>query len=180
MRCAPNIRAWSHWRCKFKPPLVNGRATPALTKISFNWTMYEERPEHVAEALAAARAGVERGEAASQYQLGQMYLRGAGVDKDRAEAEKWLRLAAAQGHAGAQDRLAMLLIPDDGYAGDAEQAMLWFRKAAEQGRARSQYFVGAALLQQGRLDEAKLWLQKSAAQHYPSAQAKLASLEHAK
>lgn len=158
--------------CKFTPGRIDGRAAPQLLKMAYDWTLRDHRPEDV----SAARAAAERGDAASQYLLGKMYLYGDGIAKNRVEARKWLRLAAEQGNAGAQDELATLLIPANGQAGDADEALQWFRKAAAQGRARSQYFLGTVLLQRGQTEEGLAWLHKSAAQSYPGAQAALARL----
>ena len=41
----------------------------------------------------------------TQRNLGYLYLKGKGVKKDKAEAEKWLRKAAAQGDPYAADLL---------------------------------------------------------------------------
>jgi TPR repeat protein len=87
-----------------------------------------------------------------------------------------LQQAAEQGQAEAQEALALQLIPQDGNPGNPEQSVYWFRKAAEQGRARSQYYLGTVLLAQGDKTEARQWLQKSAQQKYPAAQALLKRL----
>ena len=44
----------------------------------------------------------------SQYNLGVMYARGQGVQKNVDEALKWYRKAAAQGHQGARQALQRL------------------------------------------------------------------------
>lgn len=42
--------------------------------------------------------GAQRGHAESQYYLGLLFMAGTGVEKDPAEADKWIRRAAAAGH----------------------------------------------------------------------------------
>jgi len=49
-----------------------------------------------ATALRLWRPLAEQGDAAAQYNLGNMYVKGAGVPQDDAEAVKWYRLAAEQ------------------------------------------------------------------------------------
>src|SRR5580658_8074377 len=60
-----------------------------------------------ATAVREFKAGVDRGEAEAQFNLGIMYARGLGVEKDIAEAWRLFQLAAAQGNAQAQFRLGV-------------------------------------------------------------------------
>ena len=62
-----------------------------------------ERPEMAAEWF---RKAAELGDFAAQRNLGYLYLKGKGVEKDNAEARKWLEKAAAQGDSYAQELLA--------------------------------------------------------------------------
>jgi TPR repeat protein len=55
-----------------------------------------------ATALRLLRPLAEQGDAAAQYNLGQMYLLGHGVPKNNAEAVTWYRKAADQGDAAAE------------------------------------------------------------------------------
>lgn len=50
----------------------------------------------------------QKGEPEAQYALGYMLYYGKGVTEDKAEAVKWLQLAAAQGHAKAQEALRLI------------------------------------------------------------------------
>ena len=45
----------------------------------------------------------EQGYPPAQYDLGNCYLNGLGVQKSQAEAVEWIRKAAVQGHEKAQD-----------------------------------------------------------------------------
>jgi hypothetical protein len=51
------------------------------------------------------RSAAEKGDAASQNNLGVLYATGQGVKRDAAEALRWYRRAAAQGHALARHNL---------------------------------------------------------------------------
>ena len=50
----------------------------------------------------------EQGDAMAQFNLGQCYTNGTGVEKDEQKAVEWYKKAAEQGHAGAQFNLDTL------------------------------------------------------------------------
>ena len=79
------------------------------------------------------RAAAKEGHADSQFNLGLMYEKGIGVNKDEKEAVVWYLKAALQGNSYAQYNLAVLY--ENGRGGDVNfaQAHQWYRKAAEQG-----------------------------------------------
>jgi TPR repeat protein len=64
---------------------------------------YESRD--YARAYRIWRPLAENGEANAQFHLGALYLEGRGVDRNLAEARRWLRAALAQG----QERARFLL-----------------------------------------------------------------------
>jgi TonB family protein len=162
-------------RCKFKPGLKDGIPVEAWMKMQYVWTLDIASPEKMSAALAQARVGAERGEAASENKLGMIYLNGQGVPRDLDEGKKWLLKAADQGQADAQQTLGMLAMPRT-INGDAAEAMTWFRKAADQGRAMSQYLLGMNLLKQGNAEEGRTWLDKAARQGHTGAQTALAQI----
>ena len=55
--------------------------------------------------FAETKAKAEAGDAKAQFNLGYMYAKGQGVEKDFKEAVKWFQKAADQGYAHAQDNL---------------------------------------------------------------------------
>ncbi len=69
----------------------------------------------------------EKGDARAQFQLGTKYLRGRGVNKDPAEALRWLRAAGDQGFVKAQLYLGNYCAD---VASDDTSALEWFRRAA--------------------------------------------------
>ena len=95
-----------------------------------------------ATALREFRLAAEQGNAAAQYNLGQMYRKGQGVPQDYAEAVKWYRRAADQGDAYAQHDLGVMYDKGWGVPQDYAEAMRWYRKAATQGYASAQFNVG--------------------------------------
>ena len=84
----------------------------------------------------------KQGDAAAQYNLGQMYRKGQGVPQDDKTAVKWYRLAAEQGDAFAQYNLGLMYEDGTGVPQDDKTAVKWYRLAAEQGNASAQYSLG--------------------------------------
>lgn len=75
-------------------------------------------------------AAAMRGDATSQYCLGEAYRMGEGAPHSPALAERWLRKAAEQGHAYAQHRLSVLYLHG---AKSHAPAAVWVRQALSQG-----------------------------------------------
>ena len=98
----------------------------------------------VSEMLALERAAraAGRGNAAAQFNLGQMYRAGQGAPQDYAQAVKWYREAAEQGHADAQKNLGVMYDNGEGVPVDDAEAVRWYREAAEQGHAGAQNNLG--------------------------------------
>lgn len=71
----------------------------------------------------------EQGDAGAEYNLGVMYGKGQGVQKDLAEAVKWYRLAAAQGVGAAQSNLGQLYANGQGVSQDYVEAAKWLPRA---------------------------------------------------
>ena len=61
-----------------------------------------------AHMLESYRESAAKGSASQQYWLGVMLAEGRGVDRDKAEATKWLGMAAQQGYPMAKDALKRL------------------------------------------------------------------------
>jgi len=125
-------------------------------------------------------AAAERGEAEAQLDLGTRYARGEGVDKNDAEAAKWLRKAADQGLARAQLDTGVLYATGRGVPRDATEAARWYRKAADQDLPQAQLNLGLAhdLGLGVRLDkaEAEIWWRTAAEQGETGAAKNLAQL----
>ena len=91
----------------------------------------------------------EDGEVAAQFELGNRYLSGDGVEADNFEAARWFRMAADQGDNNAQYNLGVMYMQGTGVIADLDQAIEWFRKAAEQGDPPAQ-FTMATLYANGK------------------------------
>ena len=80
-----------------------------------------------------------------QYDLGVMYYKGLGVDKNPNTAYRWFFMAANQGHARAQNDLAVMLSKGIGTKSNSSKAYKWFLRAADQGFADAQFNLGLIL-----------------------------------
>jgi len=89
----------------------------------------------------------DKGSAAAQKRLGDLYAQGHCVAQDDAKAASWYRRSAAQGNADAQYELGLFLLEGKEVAQDATEAAAWFRRAAEQNLHPAQYALGSLYLQ---------------------------------
>ena len=108
----------------------------------------------------------EFGDAESQYQVGQSYSIGDGVEKDDEEAVDWYRKAAQNGHAEAMYELAECYYLGMGVEEDEEEAVKWYRKAARKGHVEAMYKMAGCYYSGDGVAEsdarAKHWYQKAA------------------
>ena len=91
-------------------------------------------------AVAEWRGPAGQGDADAQFNLGQAYRLGRGVEQNTRQAEVYYAKAAAQGHLKAADNLGLLLFQN----GRREEAMPYVVDAAERGDPRAQYLLGIA------------------------------------
>ena len=128
-------------------------------------------------AVAQYREAAEQGDAEAQLCLGACYYAGKGVEKNLAEAVKWLRKAAEQGHAMAQYRLGDCYEFGESVARDIAEAIKWYRRSAEQGHAEAQCMLGCHYADgdgvEENLTEAVNWYRKAAEQGDVNAQCSL-------
>jgi cell division septation protein DedD len=130
------------------------------------------------EAVAEWRPLADKGDADAQYNLGQAYKLGRGVQaRDLAIAASWYQKAAQQGHEPAQANLALLLYTE----GKKAAAMPWLRKCADAGDPRCQFILGGELFNGDLLHEdqprAYAYTKRAADQGLPQAAHSLATME---
>jgi TPR repeat protein len=85
--------------------------------------------------LATATAG----SAEAQFDLGNRYLYGNGVEADPFEAARWFRIAADQDNNNAQYNLGVMYMQGTGVIADFNEALKLFQRAADQGDAPAQF-----------------------------------------
>ena len=104
-------------------------------------TSAEPSPDLVRE-FQETKAKAEAGDADAQYKLAQMYVKGAGTEKNDAAAAPWYRKLAERGDPRGQSMLAVFYTNARGVPRDYDEAIKWFRKAAAQNSSHAQYNLG--------------------------------------
>ena len=100
------------------------------------------------EAFAQFEPLAKRGDPRAEINLGNLYMRGLGVEQDYAQAYAWYEKAARSGHPTGQAKLGMLYFLGLGLNEDHAEAARWFRKAAERGESGAAMAL-AAMYEQG-------------------------------
>ena len=93
-------------------------------------------------ALSEWESLAKQGNTHAQYNLGQLYNRGQGVQQDTETAGKWYTLAAEKGYANAQHNLGVMYHKGKGFTQDYKSAVKWYTLAAKQGVAYAQNNLG--------------------------------------
>lgn len=128
--------------------------------------------------LAMPRA--ERGDAAAQTLVAEIYARGLGVPADQTKAAHWYAKAAEQGITEAQFRYAALLLQGEYVKKDTAKAEELMKKAAEGGNAMAQFNYGQLLMVntpgKAGLDAAFSWFEKAAEAGLPDAEYALSQI----
>ena len=126
------------------------------------------------DAVKYYRKAAECGDAIAQYNLGNCYFNGDGVEKDEEEAVKWYRKSAEQENASAQYRLGLCYFNGEGVDQDKSEALKWFFKAAEQDNDEAQNLLGDCYFNGDGVEkdeaEAVKWYRKAAEQDNDEAQ----------
>ncbi|MGW8202737.1 SPOR domain-containing protein [Sphingomonas bisphenolicum] len=116
-----------------------GIALPALADVKAGVDAWQQGD--YAKAVAEWRPLAQSGDPDAQFNLGQAYKLGRGVQPDLNAAIDWYRKAAVQGHLRAEDNLGLLMFQQ----GDRTGAMPYLQRASMRGEPRAQYIVGTAL-----------------------------------
>ncbi|GEM_PF-835530 len=74
-----------------------------------------------------------RGDKIAQFQVGVIYERGLGVDKNETLAAQWYEKSALQGHIDAQYNIGIMYISGRGVEQNEGSSMMWLSLAAKQG-----------------------------------------------
>ena len=108
-----------------------------------SWQETQKRAGRCGEALHRIQDSIVQrdydlavaGNAQAQYEMGERFYQGLGVEKDYAPAASWFTLAAQQGHAVAQRLLAMMYFLGRGVPADSAEAYKWIQLAVARGDA---------------------------------------------
>lgn len=92
-----------------------------------------KNPRQATESFWKIYTDALRGDRDAQYQVGVMFERGMGVEKDDTKAAEWYEKAAVQGHVDAQYNIAIMYASGRGVTRNEPIAMMWLALAAKQG-----------------------------------------------
>jgi TPR repeat protein len=107
-------------------------------KASSRLKLLQSNEERFSKELARA----EKGDVESQYNLGNMYTKGVGVNIDLSRANTWYEMAASQGHVKAEYKLGLIYYEGSGVKQNYKTAFKWFKSAAENGYPAAHYYLG--------------------------------------
>lgn len=82
-----------------------------------------------------------RGDKAAQFQVGVMYERGIGVDKNETAAASWYEKSAIQGYGDAQYNLGIMYASGRGVELNQGFALMWLGLSAKQGDKEAKQLV---------------------------------------
>ena len=164
--------------------LVAERNDSAKAKFEIGELYRKGGPNLPKDEVAAARwyrEAATQGMHRAQYQLGEAYRTGAGVEIDLAEATRLYEMASLQGNHWAQLRLSESLRSGHGKPRDRAAANKWLLESAEQGNPWAMLQLGD-LYRSGAgverdLTEATSWYNRSTQQGNKQAQRRLAEIE---
>lgn len=115
----------------------------------------EKVPVNLGKALAHFNISASRGFPDAQYNLGAMYLSGAGVTQSFTKGFSWLTRAVEQGHSGATYMMGVVHLNGIGTLRDCRLAAALFKRvAAKHGWVAERLQKASILLGKHRKDEA--------------------------
>ena len=130
--------------------------------------------------LMASQVSTQQDTGSAELKFGLMFLEGANVPQDDAEAVRWFRRAAEQGNVGAQFMLGGMYREGRGVAQDDAGAVTWYRRAADQDFSGAQAMLGT-MYRDGRgvpQDDAEAvhWFRRASSQGDPFGQTSLGAM----
>jgi TPR repeat protein len=130
-----------------------------------------------AAAVGIWKPLAEQGDPDAQFNLGQAYRLGRGVQTNLAAAKSWFERAAEQGHVDAQTTLGLLLFQNN----DQAEGLKWLKKASDQGEPRAMLVYGTALVNGDSVTQDPVlgyaYVSRAAAQGLDAAKDTLAQLD---
>ncbi len=132
------------------------------------------------ERFAQLEKDASSGDAGAQYEIGMMYLKGRGVEKDEERARVWLGKASKGGHEKATTRLGILHYRGEGGKVDYKQAHALFDRVKNHS-VLAQYYLGELYASGDGVaqdyDTAVAWYKKAADGGFNRARGKIINLQ---
>lgn len=145
---------------------IESEANSGNAIAQYQYAQVKMKEGDVDTATSFLRRAAQKGVAPAQYDLGKLYERGNGVDRDLIEARSLIQKAAEAGHVGAMYDYALFLAEGEGGPKSEADAVTWFAKAAEHGLLDAQYNLGVVHAEgigaEKNLAEALFWFEVAA------------------
>ena len=149
------------------PTAAQNAPSTAVTTISAEETTQKAVEAYKAKNYTLAAnlftQAARQDNARAQFELGRMYLKGLGVEKDCAATAAWIGKAANQNLAISQTLFATLYLKGLCVSQDNAAALSWYDKAANHGDAAGQIMFGLMLADRKDYGQAMCWLRKGEA-----------------
>jgi hypothetical protein len=125
----------------FAAARLSAAAGDVVAQFSLGAMLYYGTDDTTQAVEWLRRAGTQ-GYAPAEFQMGQLYDFGFGVEPDAGEALVWYRKAAEHGSAAGQRVVGDFYRRGRAVQADAAEAVRWYRRAAEGDDLRAQYQLG--------------------------------------
>jgi hypothetical protein len=109
---------------------------PSLTAFAYEGDYVWE--EKFKDALPLAKSGNTE----AQYDVGEMYERGRGVNKDMSMAFQWYLKSAEQGNTKGAFRAGLCYLKGEGVEKNLDEALKWMQNSADKSYERANYYLG--------------------------------------
>jgi len=123
--------------------LVAGLLFSSLVHADFHAGVEAIGRRDYAEAFKIFKPLAEKGNVAAQVNLGNLYMKGLGVEQSYLLSLRWYQKAADQGERLAQNKVGIQYFYGLGVAKDPATAAIWFEKSAQQGDTSAQTILGS-------------------------------------
>jgi TPR repeat protein len=120
---------------------VRANAGDVVAQFSLGSILYYGA-HNTAEAVEWFKKAAAHGYAPAEFQMGQLYDFGFGVEPDDAQALAWYRKAAEHGSAAGQRTVGDFFQKGRGVTADVAEAARWYQRAADGDDLRAQYELG--------------------------------------
>ena len=132
------------------------------------------------DMLSAALQAADSGDVSAISNLGFMYVKGIGIEKNEEDGVKWYRKAAELGHLTSQFNLGVMYAKGRGVEQNYVESLKWYKMAAEQGDLTAQATIGMMYAKgigcKKDSEAARRWYQKAASKGDVNAQYTLGNM----
>jgi TPR repeat protein len=119
----------------------NAAAGDVIAQFSLGSFLYYGTTD-TAEAVGWFKKAAAQGYAPAEFQMGQLFDFGFGVEQDDAQALAWYRKSGEHGSAAGQRSVGEFYRKGRGIAADTTEAARWYQLAADADDLRAQYELG--------------------------------------